>query len=228
VSRREWQALARLTGLTLAIGALFALVALTFGLSSSHLRSTVREAGALAPLAYIVVSMLLTIACFPGPVLAAAAGVLFGAAAGTPIAIVAATGGATLAFLISRRFGARSAHELSGPRVHALQDWIARRGFVAVLYARILPAMPFNVVNYVAGLTRVQVGAFALATAIGGAPRAFAYATIGGNLTDLSSPAAIVAFGVLVAIGALGLVVAGRDVRASRRARLRAEARAGG
>lgn len=225
MSRRERLALARLAGLTLAVGALFALVALTFGLSSTHLRETVRSTGVLAPLVYVVVSSLLTVAFFPGPVLAAAAGVLFGSALGTPISIVAATSGATLAFLVARRAGASAAEDLSGPRVLALQAWIEQRGFLAVLYARILPAIPFNLVNYVAGLTRVQVGTFALATAIGGAPRAFAYATIGGNLTDLSSPAAIVAFGVLVGIGALGLLVAARDVRAARRA---AAAAAGG
>jgi len=46
-------------------------------------------------------------------------------------------------------------------------------------------------VNYVAGLTRVRLAAFAGATAIGMAPRSFAYAALGGSLDDLDSPVAI-------------------------------------
>src|SRR5690606_24400072 len=123
--------------------------------------------GTIGPLAFVVVSAALTVACVPGPLLAGAAGLLFGTALGTPTAIVAATLGASLAFSISRRVGARAVDELSGRRLRALQEWIAARGFLAVLYARILPAMPYSLVNYAAGLTRVPLLVFAAATAVG-------------------------------------------------------------
>ena len=181
------------------------------------MRDTVDEVGVAAPLAFVVVSSLLTVAMFPGPLLAGASGLLFGTAVGTPTSIVAATLGACLAFSLSRRFGARPVDELSGHRVRVVQDFIAQRGFLSVLYARILPAMPFNVVNYAAGLTRVPLVTFAAATAIGCAPRAFAYTALGGNLSNLGSPAAIVAFAVLLAMGIGGVVVAARDVRIRRR-----------
>jgi uncharacterized membrane protein YdjX (TVP38/TMEM64 family) len=154
---------------------------------------------------------------FPGPLLAGASGLLFGTALGTPISIVAATTGASLAFVVSRRFGARAVDELSGHRVRVLQDFVAQRGFLSVLYARILPGIPYNVVNYAAGLTRVRLLTFAAATAIGGAPRAFAYTALGGSLSQLDSPAAIAAYTVLLAMAVGGAVVAVRDVRARRR-----------
>ncbi len=167
----------------------------------------------------MVVSAGLTVALFPGPLLAGACGLLFGTAVGTPTAIVAATVGASAAFSVSRRFGAGAVDELSGHRVRVVQDWIAQRGFLAVLYARILPAMPFHLVNYAAGLTRVRLRVFAAATAIGCAPRAFAWVALGGNLSDLGSPEAIAAFAVLVAMGLGGLVVASRDAELRRRLR---------
>jgi uncharacterized membrane protein YdjX (TVP38/TMEM64 family) len=175
--------------------------------------------GWLGPLAFIVVSAGLTVALFPGPLLAGACGLLFGTTVGTPTAIVAATVGASAAFCVSRRFGARAVDELSGHRVRVVQDWIAQRGFLAVLYARILPAMPFNLVNYAAGLTRVRLLVFAAATAIGCSPRAFAWVALGGNLSNLGSPQAIAAFAVLVVMGLGGLVVALRDVQIRRRLR---------
>ena len=89
------------------------------------MRNTVDDAGIAAPLAFIAISSLLTVAMFPGPLLSGASGLLFGTALGTPISIVAATLGASLAFSLSRRFGARSVDELSGRRVRVVQDFIA-------------------------------------------------------------------------------------------------------
>jgi len=88
-----------------------------------------------------------------------------------------------------------------------LRDWTARiegRGFLAVLYARIVPGAPFALISYAAGLTRIRLRDFAGATAIGALPRAFAYAALGGSIGNYSSPQALVAIGVLVAMGVGG------------------------
>jgi uncharacterized membrane protein YdjX (TVP38/TMEM64 family) len=94
---------------------------------------------------------------------------------------------------------------------------VGRRGFLSVLYARIAPGVPYSLVNYAAGLTPMLLRSFVAATAIGVAPRAFAYTALGGSLGDLSSPEALIAIGVLVAMSLLGLVLARRDVRRARR-----------
>lgn len=216
--RRERRvAVLRLGLLVALVASLFATVALTGDLSAERVRDAADDAGVFAPLAFVLLSALLTVAMFPGPLLSGASGLLFGAALGTPVSIVAATLGASLAFSLSRRFGARSVDELSGRRIKVVQEFIAARGFLSVLYARILPGMPYNMVNYAAGLTPVALLTFAAGTAVGCAPRAFAYTTLGGSLTNLDSPEAIVAFAVLVAMGILGVVVAMRDERIRRR-----------
>jgi uncharacterized membrane protein YdjX (TVP38/TMEM64 family) len=215
--RERRLALLRLAALVALVGTLFAAVALTGELSAERVRDTVEDAGIAAPLAFIALSSLLTVAMFPGPLLAGASGLLFGTALGTPVSIVAATLGASLAFSLSRRFGARSVDELSGRRLRVVQDFIAQRGFLAVLYARILPAMPYNLVNYAAGLTAVPLLTFAAATAIGCAPRAFAYTALGGSLSNLDSPEAIAAFAVLLVMGIGGMVMAARDANIRRR-----------
>ena len=61
---------------------------------------------------------------------------------------------------------------------------MSRRGFVSVLYARIVPGVPYTLVNYAAGLTRIPLAVFAAATALGAAPRAFAYTALGGSLGE--------------------------------------------
>jgi uncharacterized membrane protein YdjX (TVP38/TMEM64 family) len=219
---RRWSALdprLRLLTLAAAIICLLILVASSGTLSSKEIQERVDDLGWIGPVLYIPLSAVLTVLCFPGPFLAGAAGLIFGTALGTPVAIASATLGASLAFLVSRRLGADALDQLTHQRVTKLKALVERRGFMSVLYARIAPGIPYNLVNYAAGLTRIPLRTFAGATAIGCAPRAFAYAALGGSLDDLSSPEAIVAFAVLGGMALLGAVLLGRDVRRERAAR---------
>ncbi|HEV2059953.1 MAG TPA: TVP38/TMEM64 family protein [Solirubrobacteraceae bacterium] len=197
----------RVAAFIVVLGAVFLTVASSGGLSSDRVRDVIDPLGATAVPAFIVVSALLTCALFPGPLLAGASGLLFGTALGTPVAIASATLGAVLAFCIARFLAHDAVQTLTPERVRPLQDWIERRGFWAVLYARIAPGVPYSLVNYAAGLTRVGLPPFAAATAIGVAPRAFAYTALGGSLDDLTSPEAIGAYAALVVMALTGVVL---------------------
>jgi uncharacterized membrane protein YdjX (TVP38/TMEM64 family) len=85
----------------------------------------------------------------------------------------------------------------------------------AVLYGRIIPGLPYTLLNYVAGATRLRVAAFAAATAIGVAPRSFAYTALGGSRDDLGSPEAIVAVVLLVLMAVAGAVALHRESAAT-------------
>jgi uncharacterized membrane protein YdjX (TVP38/TMEM64 family) len=191
----------------LALAAVLLAFLLFFLLSGSISAHRVRDRmdgfGVAGPLVFIVISSMLTVVLFPGPVLSGASGLLFGTALGTPISIVSATLGASLAFAVSRWW----AHDAVAQhaRMAGLRAWVGARGFESVLLARIAPGVPYNLVNYVAGLTPIGLGVFAGATALGVAPRAFAYTALGGSLGHLGSPVAIVALGLLVVEGAVGI-----------------------
>jgi uncharacterized membrane protein YdjX (TVP38/TMEM64 family) len=208
----------RLLTLALFVGSAFAVIALSGSLSADVVRDRVDGLGAAGPLLYIPISACLTVALFPGPLLAGASGLLFGTALGTPVSIASATLGAALAFSLSRWWAHDAVEALAGSRLRALRAWVGARGFLSVLYARIAPGMPYNLVNYAAGLTPILLRSFVAATAIGVAPRAFAYTALGGSLGDLTSPEALIAVGVLVAMPVLGVLLAGRDLRRTRRA----------
>lgn len=209
----------RLALVAVGVVAVAVTVLLTVSRSPGRVRELVDSVGFAAPLVFIVLSASLSAAFFPGPLLAGASGLLFGTALGTPVTMVSATLGALLAFAIARGGGRAPVDELSGERIEAWQARIERRGFLAVLYARIAPAMPFTLVNYAAGVTRVRVRDFLGATVIGIAPRAFAYTALGGHFTDLSSPEAVVAIAILVTMAVAGAAFALRGRRAGRLAR---------
>jgi uncharacterized membrane protein YdjX (TVP38/TMEM64 family) len=208
----------RVAALAAALAAFVAVVLLSGGLSADRVRGWVDGYGAVGPLVFIAVSATLTVFLFPGPVLAAASGLLFGTALGTPVSIASATLGATLAFSLSRWWAHDAVVALAGPRLAALRAWVGRRGFLTVLYARIAPGVPYTLVNYAAGLTPILLRSFVAATAIGVAPRAFAYTALGGSLGDLTSPEALAAVVVLVVMALTGLTLAGRDLRRTRAA----------
>jgi uncharacterized membrane protein YdjX (TVP38/TMEM64 family) len=203
----------RVAALAAALAAFVAVVLLSGGLSADRVRGWVDGYGAVGPLVFIAVSATLTVFLFPGPVLAAASGLLFGTALGTPVSIASATLGATLAFSLSRWWAHDAVVALAGPRVAALRAWVGRRGFLTVLYARIAPGVPYTLVNYAAGLAPIALRSFVAATAIGVAPRAFAYTALGGSLGDLASPEVLAAVVVLVVMAACGLALARRDLR---------------
>lgn len=201
----------RVGSLAAVLGGLALLLALSGSLSSEEIRDRLDGFGLAAPLVFVAVSAALTPALFPGPLLAGAAGLLFGTALGTPVAIASATLGACLAFALGRWWAHDAVEHLARGRVAALRRWIGDRGFYAVLYARLAPGLPYSLVNYAAGLSPIALGSFAAATAIGCAPRAFAYAALGGSLDDLGSPEAVVAMVVLVVMALGGLVALRRS-----------------
>lgn len=201
----------RIATLAALLAGLFAVFALSGSLSAERVEEWFDGLGIAGPLIFVAASALLTVSMFPGPLLAGASGLLFGTALGTPVAIASATLGAVLAFSLGRWWAHDAVEELARGRVARLREWIGQRGFLAVFYARLAPGLPYSVVNYAAGLSPIALGAFALATLLGCAPRAFAYVALGGNLDDLGSPEAIVAIAVLVVMALAGLVAIRRS-----------------
>lgn len=208
-------ALWRLLVLGAAVGVAFALVS-RGGLSTGRLREAIEPAGAWAPLAFVAAGALLTLALFPGPVMAGAAGLLFGPALGTAVAIATSTLGATLAFLVSRHVAREQVEQALGSRFAGLRGWVARRGFWAVAASRVAPGLPNNALSYAFGLMSLPVLAFSAGIALGWGPKAFAYATLGGSLSNLDSTEAIVAVAVLALMGVVGVTIVARDIRAAR------------
>jgi uncharacterized membrane protein YdjX (TVP38/TMEM64 family) len=208
----------RLVALALALGVLVAVLAVLAAegtlrpaaaraWADREVRGPVEDFGAAGPLLFVAVMAAATVVLFPGPVTAALSGLLFGTAVGFPATLAAVVLGGTLAFALARWWAHDAVEALAGPRLRALRAWVGGRGFASVLAARVAPGVPYNLVNYAAGLAPVRPAAFVGATALGAAPRAFAYTALGGSLGDLGSPEAIAAVVVLAAMGLLGLAL---------------------
>ena len=174
--------------------------------------------GVAGPLVFIPAAAIGLCLFVPGPVLAGAAGLLFGTAAGTVVALAFIVLGAVMQMSISRYLAGDAARSLLPARVKRFDRFIEERGFWAVFYMRLTPGIPYNLVNYGAGLTSLKVRAMAAGTAVGAAPRAFAWAALGGSLDDLGAPEAKVAIALLVVMALLGGFLARRQLASERSA----------
>jgi uncharacterized membrane protein YdjX (TVP38/TMEM64 family) len=204
-----------------AIVGITALVATLSGAmpSADELRDAGDSLGTLAALVYVPAVAVLNSMFVFLPALVAAAGLLFGTAAGTPLALAGVTLAACTQLALGRYLAGRGVHATLPKRVRRVDDFLDRRGFWAVLYVRLFPFVPFVLVNYGAGVTRLSIWAMAAGTAIGTAPRVWAWVVLGGSIDDLGSPEAKVAVAMLVVIGLTGFLLARRQVARERRRR---------
>jgi uncharacterized membrane protein YdjX (TVP38/TMEM64 family) len=170
----------------------------------------------LGDLAYVAFVPLFIMANFliTWPILAGAAGLLFGTAAGTPLVLAGVTAASVVQMFVARRLAGGHHGALLPERTRAVEEFLTRHGAIAVMESRIVPLLPYGVVNFSAGLTRLRYRDLALGTVVGAAPKVFAYTALGGSLGNLRSPEAAIAVALLVVLGLAGALFVRRQVTA--------------
>jgi uncharacterized membrane protein YdjX (TVP38/TMEM64 family) len=166
--------------------------------------------GFWGPAVFVLGYAIAVVAFVPASLLTLGAGAIFGIAHGVIYVFVAATIGSCLAFLVSR-YLARSAVErmLDGkPRFSAIDRAVAAEGLKIVFLLRLTPVVPFNLLNYALGLTRVRFADYGIAS-IGMLPGTLLYVYSGKLAGDIAAvagnPAAARGWGYYCVL-ALGLV----------------------
>ena len=158
---------------------------------------------------FILLYIAVTGLSLPGAtILTLAGGFVFGAVPATLYVNIGATTGATLAFLAARYVLRDWVEQKFGKWLEPLQQGFAKNAFNYLLTLRLIPLFPFFVVNLVSGLTRVSVGTYVAATALGIIPGSFVYAYAGrqlGTINSLKEIASPQVLGAFVLLGAFAL-----------------------
>ena len=158
--------------------------------------------GPWAPIGHMMLFALGTVAFVPGVVFSLAGGALFGPFWGSLWNLAGATLGATL-FLVARYIAGEWVARNAGGLVKRLIDGVDAEGWRFVAFVRLIPLFPFNLSNYVLGLTRIPLHHYVIATLVCMVPGAVAYTWLGhAGRSALSGEANAVRYGLL----ALGLL----------------------
>ncbi|KAJ6980740.1 hypothetical protein NC653_024174 [Populus alba x Populus x berolinensis] len=147
-----------------------------------------QDLGPWGPLVLAVAYIPLTVLAVPAAVLTLGGGYLFGLPLGFVADSIGATIGAGAAFLLGRTIG-RSfvVSKLKDyPKFRSVAIAIQKSGFKIVLLLRLVPLLPFNMLNYLLSVTPVPIGEYMLASWIGMMPITLAFVYIGTTLKDLS------------------------------------------
>ena len=154
-------------------------------------------------LAYVAV----TAASLPGAaIMTLAAGALFGVLGGTILVSFASTIGATLAFLSSRYVLRDTIEARFGERLKAINAGLERDGPFYLFSLRMIPVLPFFVVNLVMGLTRIRTFTYAWVSQIGMLLGTIVYVNAGTQLAQIDSLSGIASPGVIGSFVLLGIV----------------------
>jgi uncharacterized membrane protein YdjX (TVP38/TMEM64 family) len=148
-------------------------------LEPATIEAHVRAAGLLAPVTYVALYGLATVALVPGSLLSLAGGALFGPVWGVVWNLTGATLGAALAFLASRYVGGDWISRVAGGRLARLLEGVEAEGWRFVAFVRLVPLFPFNLLNYALGLTRIPFGQYAAASLVCMVPGAIVCTQLG-------------------------------------------------
>jgi uncharacterized membrane protein YdjX (TVP38/TMEM64 family) len=176
---------------------------------TADLFAWLREAGALGVLVYAIAFAVAAICLVPGSILTVGAGVAYGLVWGTIIASTTSAAAATAAFLVARTVARQrvAAWAASDPRFAALDAAVGDHGLKLVILVRLSPLIPFNVLNYALGVTRVRLRDFLLGSFLGMLPVTLLYVYVGSLAGQVASLARGTASGGALrhAVSALGL-----------------------
>ena len=176
MTRARWQRLL----VVAALGALAGWVYAHRGdLDVQALTRAVHRAGPWAPLAFMTLYATATVAFAPGSLLTLAGGALFGPVAGTFYSLTGATIGASGAFLAARYLAADWVRARIGARVEQIVAGVEREDWRFVAFVRLVPLIPFNLLNYALGLTRIRLSRYVSVSYIAMLPATLAYTYLG-------------------------------------------------
>lgn len=170
--------------------------------SIERVATYLRSFGVWTPLASLGLMVLQSVvAPLPGSLIAAANGVVFGIWWGTLLSWLGGLLGGSLSFAIARCFGRGVvARFVAKGQLERADRLSATDGFWLVLVARLIPLISFDLISYLAGLSRLRYRSFLLATAIGMLPGSFAWTALGHDLAQAQTTTWRLSFLALFAV----------------------------
>src|ERR1700732_1533392 len=158
----------------------------------------VNQWGVWGPIAYILLYALGPSFLVPGAVMTIAGGLAFGALWGAIWSVIGADLGALVAFGAGHFLGRSFVQKFCGERFQSLMERLARNGFYIILYLRIVPVIPYNALNLIAGASPIEFRDYFGASAIGILPGTILFAMLGDALWHPMQPRFFIAVGLIV------------------------------
>ncbi|EJO5345974.1 TVP38/TMEM64 family protein [Clostridium botulinum] len=155
--------------------------------SAVSIKEYINSYGVIAPIIYIIMFTLVPLTLFPDSILAIAGGMAFGMVQGSVYTIIGAVCGATLSFYIARVLGRNVVEKLVRGKAKWFDNGVEKNGFLVIFILRLIPLVPFDVISYGAGLSKIKFKDFILATTVGIIPGILVFINLGDKALNVKS-----------------------------------------
>ncbi|MEA5463375.1 TVP38/TMEM64 family protein [Leptothoe sp. PORK10 BA2] len=177
------------------------------GIDPGWLQTTLDRAGIWGPLIYIGIYTVATVLVLPSTVLNLAGGALFGPWLGSLWTTIGALVAAIVAFGFTRTIGRELVAKRLAGHWQTLDAEIRQGGMVYIFSIRLLPVIPYGLVNFAAGLTAISWKDYVVGTALGTLPGVLPFVLLGSSGLTLSQTGDLLP--LVVALTLIGLLVGG-------------------
>jgi uncharacterized membrane protein YdjX (TVP38/TMEM64 family) len=161
------------------------------------LKGEVISWGAWGPIIYVLLYTIGPSFLVPGAIMTVAAGLAFGAWQGSVWSLIGADTGAIVAFGAGRFLGKSFVERTMGVRLQTTFKRLERNGFFLTLYLRLVPVIPYNAFNLLAGASPIRFKDYFWASLIGLIPGTVLFALLGDSLWRPGSPRFFIALGLI-------------------------------
>jgi uncharacterized membrane protein YdjX (TVP38/TMEM64 family) len=196
------------TILAIALFCIIATVAgiyLLGGINQQELQLWLQKMGVWAPIIYIFIYSIATILILPSTPLNLSGGAIFGSVWGTIWTSIAAVLAAVLSFWFSRTIGRKLVEQKLAGKWQSLDREMEQGGFFYMFAIRLLPLIPYGMVNFAAGLTSIKFRDYFFGTLLGTVPGILPFVMMGAGLTALKQKGDVLP--ILVALALIGMLV---------------------
>ena len=176
--------------------------------STEALLSLLRAYPVAAPLIFMLIYAVAPALFLPSIPLSLAAGFFWGPLLGVVFAIVGATAGACVSFFLARYLLSDAVRKrFAAAQWQWLEEKVVKHGWKAVAFVRLIPVFPFNVLNYLLGLTPIPFGQYLWSSFVFMLPACIAFVAFGSSLSELILQGNIRGLLLGIAVGVLALIL---------------------
>lgn len=173
------------------------------GIKPEQVQFWLKKLGIWAPIAYVFLYTIGTILILPSTPLNLSGGALFGIWWGTLWTTIAAIVAAVVTFAFTRTIGREYIANKFAGRWEAIDAEMQQGGLFYMFAIRLLPIIPYGIVNFAAGLTSIRFRDYFIGTLLGTVPGILPFVMMGSGLTALSSGNVVPFMFALALIGML-------------------------
>lgn len=180
----------------------------------NELKLYIKSFGMMAPCVFIFMFAMATVLFVPGLPITVLSGILFGAFWGTVYVIIGSTIGVSLAFLIGRYIGRDFVKKMANKneRMSKFDNYIKEQGNTILIISRLVPLFPFNLQNYVYGITDIKFGTYFWYSLIFMVPGTFLYTCFGALAYSSMTIDKIIMYSSFLLIGLCMLIIVPKKI----------------